>query len=162
MGRSRHGARTGSTFIGSFGDGPSKADVGGFLADQPSSSGPVDNLAAALDVQQNRRNAELHGQPTRSIAGPLPDMAWDSFFGAMQKKEQSAGDHGLRFKANLAGNGPGEGIGTLGSTQPNGIVDHPLSGLGANPSMEGLQAAANTVNRNARGRAAQSSPQRRF
>jgi hypothetical protein len=155
-----HNAMTGGRVhnLGTFGDEP-KADPKGFLQEQDqAASGPVANLQAALNVRQNRMDADLHGQPTRSISGPLPDMAWDAFFGSMQKTGDNAQRHGLRFKPDLAGSGPGTGIGTLGMKTPSGIVEHPLEDAGvssnplAGPQISGLQQAAHRVSQISRQR----------
>ena len=128
-------------------------DVEGFKAadDAASKDNPLGrNIAAAMKVQRQRETDTLTGaNPTRFIGGPLPDMAWDGFFGAMQQKEERANEHGLRFRANLAGNGPGEGIGQLASRNAQGLTEHPLRGLGASPSIQGLQSAAQRINKNA-------------
>ncbi len=148
------GLKPGRRINMSWGGGNQGPDVEGFkAADDLASDGNNAlgrNIAAALKVQRQRETDTLTGaNPTRFIGGPLPDMAWDGFFGAMQQKEERANEHGLRFKANLAGNGPGEGIGQLASRNVQGMTTHPLRGLGRSPSIDGLKSAAQQINKNA-------------
>lgn len=154
LNRRQQGGSTSQIHL-SFGGGP-KADVAGFQAeDAAAPSGAVANLQAALRVRQQRDSDMLHGNPTRAVGGPLPDMGWDAFFGSLQQKGERADDHGLHFKADLAGHGPGEGIGQLAIQRPNGMVEHPLLDAGvstnslAGPQVKGLQEAANRINNNA-------------
>ncbi len=151
-----HGAaRTGSPIhLGTFGPDP-EADMAGFRADDSAAynDNPLGNNIAAMAQVQDKRNADmLAGKPTRMLGGPAPDSAWDGFFGALQQKQGRAQEHGLNFRANLAGNGPGEGIGQLASRNAQGMTEHPLAGLGMTPSIDGLKAAASRINQNARQR----------
>ena len=132
----------------SFGD-DNRPDVEGFLReDAENPGGLMGNIAASDRVKQQRNADMLAGNPTRAIGGPLPDTAWDAFFGALQQKEENAQKHNLRFRANLAGSGPGEGIGHLGFINAQtGMTEHPLDDLGMQPSVSGLNAAASRLNR---------------
>lgn len=137
--------------LGTFGEEKRGPDVSGFLAeDAAAGTGDpyMDNLAAALTVQRNREAMQMAGDnPRPNVGGPLPDMGWDAFFGSLQAKEARAGQHGLRFNANLAGNGPGQGIGHLAIRLPDGTSDHPLDTLGDSPSLAGLRMAATRIAR---------------
>ncbi len=154
MGRHRvhNGLRTGAAInLGTFGPDP-KADMAGFKREDEAAynDNPLGNNIAAMAQVQDKRNADmLAGNPTRMLGGPAPDSAWDAFFGSLQQKQARANEHGLRFGVNLAGNGPGEGIGQLASRNAEGLTEHPLAGLGAHPSIEGLQGAAQRINMNA-------------
>jgi hypothetical protein len=100
--------------LGTFGPEP-KADPAGYMAEDSAwPGGLVGNVADSDRVMQQRNADMLAGNPTRSINGPLPSADWDAFFGAMQRKESNAENHGLNFRPNIAGHGPGEGIGQLG------------------------------------------------
>jgi len=61
----------------------------------------------------NRMGLDLSAPPRMSYSMPrtvLPSRDWDSFFGALQEKEELAGRAGMKFKTDLAGQ-PGEGTG---------------------------------------------------
>jgi len=149
------GLRTGRAInLGTFGPKPGEGgrpDMAGYLAeDEANPGGHVGNVNAALNVQRQREADTLAGNPTRAVGGPLPDMAWDAFFGAQQQKEKNAENHNVRFHTDLAGHGPGQGIGQLGYVDnTTGMTTHPLAGAGAHPSIEALQNAANMINDNA-------------
>lgn len=138
--------------LGTF--GPTKHEAGiadpeGYMrADAQSPGGMVQNVADSDRVMQQRNADMLAGHPSRSPFGPLPDASWDAFFGALQRKEGNAADNHMHFNPQLAGHGPGEGIGHAGFRAPgSGMTVHPLDGLGAFPSVQGLQSAADRFNR---------------
>lgn len=61
----------------------------------------------------NRMGFDINGPPRMSYSMPrtvLPSRDWDSFFGALQEKEEIAGRAGMKSKIDLVGN-PGEGSG---------------------------------------------------
>ncbi len=146
-----NGLKPGRKFnLGTFGPGASGDEAGFMAQDAAQNDNPLGrNIAAAARVQDQRNADMLAGKPTRMLGGPAPDMAWDGFFGALQQKGEQAEKHGLRFKTELAGHGPGEGIGQLASRNAQGLTEHPLAGLGRAPSIEGLQGAAQRINTNA-------------
>jgi hypothetical protein len=132
--------------LGTFGPEP-KADPAGYKAEDSAwPGGLVGNVADSDRVMQQRNADMLAGNPTRSINGPLPSADWDAFFGAMQRKESNAENHGLNFRPNIAGHGPGEGIGQLGFINGQGLTEHPLAGAGMHPSISALQNAASRIN----------------
>ena len=139
-----------------FSDPRPKADPRGFLADEAEQSpygALVNNLSAVKQVRDQRLEYDLTNDPRRGgISAPLPDMGWDAFFGRLQQKEQKAEDYGLKSRMDIAGRGPGEGIGHLASRNAEGMTEHPLDSLGNRPSLLGLRTAANTINRNAASR----------
>jgi hypothetical protein len=145
--------RTGSAInLGTFGPTAKEAgrpDPEGFMRqDALSPGGMVQNVADSDRVMQQRNADMLAGRPSRSPFGPLPDASWDAFFGALQRKESNAADNNMHFNPQLAGHGPGEGIGHPGFRAPgSGMTVHPLDGLGAFPSVQGLQSAADRFNR---------------
>lgn len=134
--------------IGSFGPGvDQRPDAAGFMADEAADPGGLSsNINNAMRVQRQREADTLAGRPTRAITGPLPDMAWDSFFGALQKKAETAGQNNMKFGVNLAGNGPGTGIGQLGFINSQGMTEHPLQTTNF-PSVQGMQTAADRLNK---------------
>lgn len=150
------GHRIANRYNLSFGPGVDQAQFG---ADQgavglPDQNGDMAgaasrNLAAAMRVREQRiaGDMDIHGTPNRAIGGPAPDQNWDAFFGSLQQKDDQAANHGMHFRADLAGRGPGTGIGHLGVEGPDGHVEHPLDSLSTqNPSLAGLRTAANRIN----------------
>lgn len=134
--------------IGQFGPAIDRLqNAPGFAADEAADPGGLSsNVNNALTVQRNREAAQLAGQPTRALGGPLPDMAWDSFFGALQKKAATAASNNMGFRADIAGHGPGTGIGQLGFINSQGLTEHPLQTTNF-PSVQGMRAAADRLNR---------------
>ncbi len=77
----------------------------------------------AQSIRDKRWMTIAQGQP-HSI-GSLPDSAWDSFFGAIQRKGNEVEDAGGQMKVGIGG------VGNLGAGSTN-----PL-----HPAMRGLQSA---------------------
>lgn len=53
----------------------------------------------------------------RTAGAPLPDRAWDAFFGAIQRQGDAAQNAGMNFNVDLVGR-RGSGIGTLKTQDP--------------------------------------------
>lgn len=132
--------------LGTFGDDPGGA---GFMAqDEMWPGGLVGNVADSDRVMQQRNADMLAGRPTRAITGPLPSADWDAFFGSLQRKGENAAEHRMNFNPQLAGRGPGQGVGQLGFINSDtGLTEHPLAGLGSSPSLQGLGIAASRLNK---------------
>lgn len=86
----------------------------------PASRGSIlntgyDPIPDIYRVRDRREQMRLSGDPQRPMIGaPLPSMAWDAFFGALQGQKQAAADAGFdRFGVDLAGRGDMDGIGTF-------------------------------------------------
>lgn len=145
--RQQPGGSTSYINMGTFGDA---ADTKGFFQDQAKEqvgSPAVQNLANAMKVRDQRVAASLQNPGTPFVSAGN-DMAWDSFFGGLQHTSELAAEHGLKSRVNLAGTGPGTGIGTLGFQRADDHVEHPLNALDPqSPSIAGLRSAANRINR---------------
>jgi hypothetical protein len=115
--------------LGSFGPGEDERKAKGlFAAEEAGLQGETPNglgrnIVAAGEMQQKRMADVLQGR-SHSIQGPLPDPAWDAFFGALQDKEQRAGEAGMRFNARPA-----------------------MRAIGTSPQMDGLYSASRTPTR---------------
>lgn len=94
--------------LGTFG-GDEGPDLPGFLAEDPNRSASSGERAALDTAKQTNANNRDFLRTGRMA--PLPNMGWDSFFDALQLKELRAKDHGLRFKTDIVGKGPGSGTG---------------------------------------------------
>lgn len=91
------------------------------------------------DTRQRMYQDDLDTNPLgimrggRNIGGPLPDRAWDAFFGAIQRKGEDVENAGGNFNVDLVGRRGTSGIGTLKGQDPyapaGGAIPFALKGL---------------------------------
>lgn len=76
--------------------------------------GMIQGIGDAARVQEQRVRERSHPRNLwRMNINTLPDMRWDAFFGALQRKEGEAAASRKRFRADLVGRRGTDGIGTL-------------------------------------------------
>ena len=63
----------------------------------------VENLARMQRVRGDRlaQSLDIHSPQGTLVGGPLPDPAWDAFFGSLQDKDNAAEAAGLRSTTNF-------------------------------------------------------------
>ncbi len=81
------------------------------------------NLDAAQDVRRRRWDEAASGSNLwRPISGPLPDLAWDAFFGAIQRKGNQVRNAGGKMNVDLIGRRGTSGIGTFRTQALDGLT----------------------------------------